>query len=94
MLIACFNNITMKAELFFMIERFPELKELILSQYDSDEEFQVLCLDYFLCLRSIDNWEADMKKFKERHREYEELRRMLEDKMLQFISKDNNKQSD
>jgi len=78
----------MKAELFFITERFPELKSLILSQYERDEEFQALCLDYFLCLRSLEKWELDMKRFKERQEEYEDLKRMLEEKMLQSIGRD------
>ena len=78
----------MKAELFLITERFPELKSQILSQYESDEEFQALCLDYFLCLRSLDKWELEIKQFKERQEEYEGLKRMLEDKMLQHISRD------
>jgi len=77
----------MKAELFFITERFPELKSLILSQYEHDEEFQALCLDYFLCLRSLEKWELNMKQFKERQEEYEDLKRMLEKKMLQYIGR-------
>ena len=78
----------MKAELFFITERFPELKSQIVSQYESDEEFQALCLDYFHCLRSLDKWELDIKQFKERQEEYEDLKRMLEDKMLQQVGRD------
>ena len=78
----------MKAELFLITERFPELRSQIVSQYERDEEFQALCLDYFLCLRSLEKWELDIKQFKERQEEYEDLKRMLEDKMLQHVGRD------
>ena len=75
----------MNAELIFIVERFPELKELIESRFESDEEFQAVCLDYFLCLRSLHNWEMIIKKYGERHKEYEELKRVLEERMLQQL---------
>jgi hypothetical protein len=78
----------MNFELLCILERFPELKELIISHYEGDEEFQALCLDYFLCLRSLNNWDLDLRKYKERREEYVELKRMLEVKMLQHISRD------
>ena len=73
----------MKAELLFLIERFPELKEQFTSLFDGDEEFQALCLDYFLCLRSLDHWELTLKKYQERLNGYVELKRVLEKKILQ-----------
>jgi len=84
---------TMKAELICILERFPELKQLILSQYERSEEFQALCLDYFLCLRSLNNSEANLRKSKERFEEYEELKRILETKALQYINRDKIQQS-
>lgn len=78
----------MTAELFCILERFPQLKEMIISQFETNEEFQALCLDYFLCIRSLSNREEDMRRYKERYEEYSELKRMLEDKMLQYIDRD------
>jgi len=89
------NKITtiMKAELICILERFPELKKLILSQYERSEEFQALCLDYFLCLRSLNKSEAEVRKSKERFEEYAELKRILETKALQYINRDKIQQS-
>jgi len=75
----------MNIELLCILDRFPEMKELIVSQYESDEDFQALCLDYFLCLRSLNNSEIDIQKYKQHRAQYTELKRMLEDKMLQHI---------
>ena len=76
---------TINTEFFSILEKFPELKELIQSQYDCNKRFQALCLNYFLCLKSLNGRELEMKKHKERYKEYEELKRMLEEKMLQYI---------
>ena len=75
----------MNIELLCILDRFPEMKDLIVSQYENDEEFQALCLDYFLCLRSLNNSEIDIQKYKQHRAQYTELKRMLEDKMLQHI---------
>ena len=80
----------MKAELYLILERFPELKELILSRFECDEDFQVLCLDYYFCLKSLDVWETNLKKSKERHEEYVVLKKGLEKRMLQHINSENN----
>ena len=78
----------MKAELIFILERFPELKEQLTSLFECDEEFQALCLDYFLCIRSLDHWEVTVRKYQERLEGYEELKRVLENKMLQQLNQD------
>ena len=84
----------MKAELIFLLEKFPEFKEQIQSQFECDEEFQALCLDYFLCIRSLDYWEISIKKYRERFKEYVELKRVLENEMLQHINHDEHPEFD
>ena len=76
----------MKAELIFILEKFPERKEQINSLFTSDEEFQALCLDYFLCIRSLDNWELTMRTCQERIEGYMDLKRVLENRMLQQVN--------
>lgn len=80
----------MKAELIFILERFPELREQLTSLFECDEEFQALCLDYFLCIRSLDHWELTVKKYQERLEGYVELKRVLENRMLQQVSQNKN----
>ena len=75
----------MRAELICMMEKFPALKGKIQSLYDQDEEFQALCYDYLLCLRSLDQWTVNMKKDEQLVEEYSELKRMLESELLQFM---------
>ena len=59
------------------------MNEQIKSLFTCDEEFQALCLDYFLCIRSLDHWELAMRKCQERMEGYMELKRVLENRMLQ-----------
>jgi hypothetical protein len=77
----------MNAELICMVDNFPDLREMILSLYERNEEFQTLCFDYFLCLRSLDQWEINRQKDEKFIQEYKELRRTLESELLQIIEK-------
>ena len=76
--------------MIFIVERFPELKEQIKSLFECDEGFQALCLDYFLCIRSLDNSELTVRKYQERFEGYVELKKVLENRMLQQVIPINN----
>jgi hypothetical protein len=77
----------MKAELICMVDRFPVLKDKILSLFERDEEFQALCYDYFLCVTSMDRWERSMQNDKMFIQEYGDLKSTLEDDLIKFIQK-------
>jgi len=77
----------MKAELVCMIEKFPGLIDKIMSLYESSSEFQTLCFDYFLCLKSLNQWEMNMKKDQTFIQEYGGLKKILETEILQLIEK-------
>ena|SRR6478672_8080154 len=81
----------MKAELVCMVERFPNLKETIISLYQRNEEFQTLCFDYFLCLKSLEQWVTNMQKDEKFVLEYSELRKTLETELFQYIDKEDQK---
>jgi len=46
----------------------------------------MLCLDYFHCIRTLEKWEATMKTYTQRIEEFTELKRILEEKTLQYIN--------
>jgi hypothetical protein len=77
----------MKTELIIMVEKFPGLKEKITSLYEQNENFQALCSDYFLCLRSLHQWEENIKRDASFIKEYQELKSALESELLSFIEK-------
>jgi hypothetical protein len=77
----------MKAELICLVDNFPGLREKILSLYERNEDFQTLCFDYFLCLKSLDQWETNRQKDEKFVQEYTDLKKTLEVELLQFIEK-------
>ena len=77
----------MRAELICMVDNFPSQKKKIENLYECSEEFRTLCLNYFNCIRSLDRWEETIKSYKERIEELTELKRILEQKTLQYIDK-------
>jgi hypothetical protein len=81
----------MKPELILLLERFPDYKEQIKLLFECDEEFQALCSDYFLCIRSVNHWELTLKKYQEHFEGYLELKRVLENKLLHQAKQDNRK---
>ena len=77
----------MKAELICMVENFPGLRDKITMLYEQNEEFQTLCFDYFLCMKSLSQWQSSMKKDENFILEYSELKRALESELFQYIEK-------
>ena len=75
----------MKAELNCMVEKFPGLSVKILALYKTNEHFQTLCSDYFLCLKSLDQWVERLRKDEKFVEEYFELEKVLEAELLQYI---------
>jgi len=75
----------MQAELNCMIEKFPGLKPKILSLFERSSEFQTLCYDYFLCVKSLDQWESNIKKSEEFVYEYKIIQKDLESELLRYI---------
>lgn len=80
----------MRAELVCVLENFASQKEIIEDLYECSEEFRTLCLDYFHCIRSLHRCEATIKIYKQRNEELTELKRILEQKTLQYIDKKTN----
>ena len=75
----------MKAELLCTIEKFPALKEKITSLYNDSGEFQVLCHDYFLCVKTLGQWEMSFEKDEKFLHEYKDLKVTLEKELLRFL---------
>jgi hypothetical protein len=77
----------MKAELLCLIERFSSHKTTILSLFDENENFQVLCREYFLCVQSLNQWSMSFEKREKLIRQYSERKIALERKLLHFFDK-------
>ena len=70
-----------------MVEKFPGLSEQILTLFEQNNEFKTLCYDYFLCLKSLENWRLNLKKHETLINEYSDLQKILESEVLSFIKK-------
>ena len=83
----------MKAELLCTIEKFPAQKEKITSLFNESNEFQVLCRDYFLCVKSLGQWEIASEKNEKFLHEYKHLKVTLEKELMRFLGHLGQKQS-
>jgi hypothetical protein len=81
----------MKAELLCTIERFPALKEKITLLFNNNEEFQSLCRDYFLCVKSLAQWEMSAEKDEMFLRQHKEFKIALENELQQFLDRQTKK---
>jgi len=76
----------MTQDIRYMIERFPAYKDKIITAYQTDEEFRILCEDFYssaLILKSsiikvIEDQKSDL--------EYRKLFLDLETEILKFLS--------
>ena len=82
----------MRAELICIVENFASQKEIVKDLYECSEEFRTLCLDYFHCVRSLEKWESTLETYRQRIEEFTELKRILEQKTLQYIDKKTSQQ--
>lgn len=69
------------------IEHFPAFKERITSLFNGSDEFRMLCHDYFLCMKSLTQWEISIEKDEKFIREYKDLKRTLEKELLEFVDR-------
>jgi hypothetical protein len=82
----------MSPHLNYIVEKFPALSEQILTLYERNDEFKSLCYDYFICLKSLENWRLNLKKDETLINEYSDLQRTLESEVLGFIEKNEQQQ--
>jgi hypothetical protein len=75
----------MKAELLCTIEKFPALQERITTLFNDNEEFRVLCYDYFLCVKSLGQWEMSLDKDQQFHHGFKEQKAILESELIRFV---------
>lgn len=75
----------MKAELLCTIEKFPALQERITSLFNDSEEFRALCHDYFLCVKSLGQWEMSFEKDQQLFHGFKEQKAILENELLHFV---------
>ncbi len=74
-------------ELLYVTNRFPAFHEKVVDLYNQSEEFQALCNDYFLCIKSLDQWKTKIENDRKCLLEYTDLKVALEQEMCRFLEK-------
>jgi len=72
---------------YIMLEKFPEMADLLLKMYREDEDFKEICEDYVLCLNSMGKIIVTNKMGKRIIREYRKALNELEIEVLEYLNK-------
>ena len=75
----------MKAELLYIIEKFPGVSRKVQETFEADKKFQALCRDYLLCLRSFDQWIRSKENAETFIQKYAELKEVFEMELLTYF---------
>ena len=76
-----------QTDLIYVTNRFPAFHEKVVDLYNQSEEFQSLCNDYYLCIKSLDQWKTKIENDKKCLLEYTDLKTTLEQEMCRFLEK-------
>ena len=78
-----------QTELLHVTDRFPAFHEKVVDLYNRSEEFQGLCNDYYLCIKSLEQWKARIENDQKCLAEYKDLQVTLEQEISRFLEKGN-----
>jgi len=81
----------MGQEIEFLINRYPALKDKILSAYQDSDEFKGLCEDFYSSLCILEKHKERMMKDIKNEMEYRALFLDLENEILKFLGNPQNK---
>ena len=83
------NGMDPANELLHVTNRFPAFHEKVVDLYKHSEEFQGLCNDYYLCIKSLEQWKARIENDQKCLVEYKDLKMTLEQEICRFLEKSN-----
>ena len=83
------NGMDQLTELHQVTNRFPAFHEKVVVLYNLNEEFQGLCNDYCLCIKSLEQWKARIENDEKCLVEYKDLKASLEQEICRFLEKSN-----
>ena len=74
------------SSLLYVLNRFPSRKDAICRFFRENEEFQIICDDYWRCLDAIKRWDqSQSQEASARRREYVDLLQELEMEILRIL---------
>lgn len=77
----------MQRNIWSVIHTFPEFEAPIKFLVQTDENFRDLCIDYELCLKTVNEIKHDSERNSGRLAEYGDLKESLEKEILHLIGK-------
>jgi len=83
------NGMDQLTELHQVTNRFPAFHEKVVDLYNLNEEFQGLCNDYCLCIKSLEQWRERIENDEKCLVEYKDLKVTLEQEICRFLEKSN-----
>jgi len=83
------NGMDQLTELLQVTNRFPAFHEKVVDLYNLNEEFQGLCNDYCLCIKSLEQWRERIENDEKCLVEYKDLKVTLEQEICRFLEKSN-----
>jgi hypothetical protein len=76
-----------QSNLFYVVKKFPHLKDSIIQFFKENQNFQTICEDYRQCAEALRHWKkSTSKEAPARRDEYEALMRDLETEILQSLN--------
>ena len=76
--------------MFLVIKRFPDRKDIIKRLFKESENFKAVCEDYRKCSEALHHWDrSDSEESSVRRAEYSDLLQELEAEILQRLTETN-----
>jgi hypothetical protein len=76
---------SLNKQLSVIKKKFPQQSERIEELYETDEDFRMLCSDYFLCDQYLQKFKKEFGEKRLSLNEYENIRTELEKELQHFI---------
>ena len=76
-----------QSNVFYVVKRFPDHKDMILQFFRENQNFQTICDDYRRCAQALIQWnQSTSEKAPVRRKEYADLLQELEQEVLQYLN--------
>lgn len=78
----------MSDDIKFILSKFPDHRNRILSEYLTNDEFKGLVEDFYSAAMALDNYDKKMRTDTRNELEYRNVFRDLEKEIIQFLYRD------
>ena len=75
----------MSTSLEYLLEKFPDHRSKIIVLYNTDEDFRMLCDDYFTAVQGLEKYREKGLKNKDNENEYSQIYVELEKEIIKLL---------